>query len=116
VLVVEDEGLVRLMVVQALDDAGFALREAGDASAALDILSAEGRIGLMVTDLGLPGVDGRELADLARAQRPDLKILFMTGYADAQRLEQPLPRGMDLIAKPFDLDDLAAKAMALLGG
>jgi CheY-like chemotaxis protein len=81
----------------------------------MQMLESDGSIALMVTDVGLPGLNGRELADKARAYRSDLKVLFMTGYADGTLLEKTLPAGVGLITKPFDLDDLAAKAEALLG-
>ena len=113
VLVVEDEGLVRLLVVQALEDAGFSVREAGEARTAMELLRSDEGIGLMVTDVGLPGLDGRRLADQARAHRPGIKVLLMTGYADAALIEKTLPEGFGLITKPFDLDDLAARALAL---
>lgn len=113
VLVVEDEALVRMLVVQTLEEAGFTVHEAAEAKSALDMLHAAEGIGLMVTDVGLPGMDGRRLADEARARRPDMKVLFMTGYADSALLEKALPDGFGLITKPFDLDDLAAKAQAL---
>ena len=114
VLVVEDEALVRMLVVQTLEDAGFVVCEAAEATAALAALHADDSIRLMVTDLGLPGMDGRQLADQARARRPDMKVLFMTGYADSVRLEPVLPEGFAMITKPFDLDQLTAQAQALL--
>jgi CheY-like chemotaxis protein len=114
VLVVEDEALVRMLVVQTLEDAGFVVCEAAEAKAALAALRADDGIRLMVTDLGLPGVDGRQLADQARAHRPDMKVLFMTGYADSTLLEPALPAGFAMITKPFDLDQLTAQAQALL--
>jgi DNA-binding NtrC family response regulator len=114
VLVVEDEALVRMLVVQALEEAGFAVREAAEAGAAMEVLRADDRIRLMVTDVGLPGVNGRQLADQALAHRPDMKVLFMTGYADTSLIEKALPKGFGLIHKPFDLDDLAARAQALI--
>ena len=114
VLVVEDEALVRMLVVQTLEEAGFAVREAAEAQSALEMLRTDDAIRLMVTDVGLPGLNGRRLADAVRAQRPDIKVLFMTGYADSTLLENALPEGFGLITKPFDLDDLAARAQALL--
>lgn len=113
VLVVEDEALVRMLVVQTLRDAGFVVCEAAEAEAALEALRADDGIGLMVTDLGLPRVNGRRLADQARAHRPDMKVLFMTGYSDSALLEPVLPVGFAMIAKPFDLDQLTAQAQAL---
>lgn len=114
VLVVEDEALVRMLVVQTLEDAGFQVREAAEAQAAMEVVRADDRIRLLVTDVGLPGVNGRRLADQARAHRPDIKVLFMTGYADSSLIEKTLPEGFGLIHKPFDLDDLAARAQALI--
>jgi CheY-like chemotaxis protein len=114
VLVVEDEALVRMLVVQTLEEAGFAVREAAEAQGALEVLRNDDAIRLMITDVGLPGLNGRRLADAARAERPDVKVLFMTGYADSALLEHVLPEGFGLITKPFDLDDLAAQAQALL--
>jgi len=114
VLVVEDEALVRMLVVQTLEEACFAVREAAEAEGALEVLRSDDAIRLMVTDVGLPGLNGRRLADEARARRPDMKVLFMTGYADSTLLENVLPEGFGLITKPFDLDDLAARAQALL--
>jgi len=114
VLVVEDEALVRMLVVQTLQDAGFLVREAAEAGAALEALRADDGISLMVTDLGLPGVNGRRLADQARAHRPELKVLFMTGDSGSTLLEPVLPDGFAMIAKPFNLDQLAAHAQALL--
>jgi DNA-binding response OmpR family regulator len=114
VLVVEDEALVRMLVVQALEEAGFSVREAAEATAAMAVLREDGDIHLMVTDVGLPGVNGRKLADEARAHRPGMKVLFMTGYADSTLIEKALPEGFGLIHKPFDLDDLTARAQALI--
>ena len=114
VLVVEDEALVRMLVVQTLEEAGFAVREAAEAQGALEVLRTDRAIRLMVTDVGLPGLNGRRLADAARVERPDMKVLFMTGYADSALIEAILPEGFGLITKPFDLDDLAARAQALL--
>jgi DNA-binding response OmpR family regulator len=114
VLVVEDEALVRMLVVQTLEEAGFTVREAAEANGAMEVLRADDGIRLMVTDVGLPGMDGRRLADQARAHRPDMKVLFMTGYADSALIEKALPLGFGLITKPFDLDDLAARAQALI--
>jgi DNA-binding response OmpR family regulator len=115
VLVVEDEALVRMMVVQALEDAGYAVCEAAEADGALAVLGSHEEIGLIVTDIGLPGVSGRRLAAEARERRPDMKVLFMTGYTDSAVSRDALPDGFGVITKPFDLNDLAARAHALLG-
>lgn len=114
VLVVEDEAFVRLLVVQSLEEAGYAVRQAAEAVSAMDTLRSDDAISLMITDVGLPGVDGRRLADQARQHRPDMKVLLMTGYAQTAEAEKALPTGIALINKPFDLEDLMAKAGALL--
>ncbi len=103
-----------MLVVQTLQEAGFAVCEAAEAEAALAALRADDGIRLMVTDLGLPGVNGRRLADQVRVQWPGMKVLFMTGYADSTLIEKALPEGFGLIHKPFDLDDLTARAQALI--
>ena len=113
VLVVEDEALVRLLVVQILEESGHRVLEAAEGRAALDVLKSSA-VDLMITDVGLPGMNGRQLAEQARALKPGLKVLFMTGYADSAVLEDALPDGLDLITKPFDLDHLAHKADVLM--
>jgi DNA-binding NtrC family response regulator len=116
VLVVEDEALVRSLVVEVLEEAGYLVREAAEAKAALTVLESGAALALLVTDVGLPGVNGKQLAQQARALRPDLKVLYMTGYTDGALVDpDTLPPGFDLITKPFDLDVLAAKAAELLG-
>ncbi len=113
VLVVEDEALVRMLVVQILEEAGYAVSEAAEARTALLMVQSQ-LIDLIVADVGLPGLNGRQMAQQARALQPNLRVLFMTGYADSAILDDVLPEGVDLITKPFDLDQLAAKAEALL--
>ncbi len=71
---------------------GYATREAPDGLAGLRILQSDARIDLLVTDVGLPGLNGRQLADQARTTRPDLKVLFMTGYARERVLWERAPR------------------------
>ena len=81
VLVVEDEALVRMLLVEALEEQGYTVLEADNGNTALDIVTSPERIDLLATDVGLPGINGRQLAEMARALRPDLKVLFLTGYA-----------------------------------
>ena len=116
VLVVEDEAFVRMLVVQTLEDAGYAVRQAAEAIAAMDALRADDAISLMITDVGLPGLDGRRLADQARQHRPDMKVLLMTGYTESAHVEKVLPLGMSIIRKPFDLEEFTARAEQLLDG
>jgi nitrogen-specific signal transduction histidine kinase/CheY-like chemotaxis protein len=82
VLVVEDETAVRDLVVDVLQDLGYRAIEAADGLSGLKLLQSDLHLDLLVTDVGLPGLNGRQLADAARARRPDLKVLFMTGYAE----------------------------------
>ncbi|KQT05179.1 histidine kinase [Rhizobium sp. Leaf391] len=115
VLVVEDDDAVRMLVVDVLKDLGYRVFEAIDSAQALPIIEGKGRIDLLVSDVGLPGLNGRQLAEIALVARPDLKILFITGYAAtaASRADFLAP-GMDMITKPFALDDLAQKVKEIL--
>ncbi|KQW22277.1 histidine kinase [Afipia sp. Root123D2] len=109
VLVVEDEPVVRGVILEMLSDQGYRTIEATDGPSALQILRDRAqRVDLLVTDIGLPGMNGRQLADFAREVRPDLSILFTTGYAaDAASAKGFLKPGMRMITKPFDLDNLS---------
>ena len=88
--------------------------EAQDAREALALLE-QAKVDLLVSDVGLPGMNGRQLAELARARAPTLRVLFMTGYAEHARVRSSfLDKGMDLITKPFDLDVLADKVREMM--
>jgi CheY-like chemotaxis protein len=91
--------------------------EAGDGPAGLRILQSGARIDLLVTDVGLPGgMNGRQMADAARAARPGLKVLFITGYAENALLNNGrLEDGMSILTKPFEIDVLAARIREMLG-
>ncbi len=114
VLVVEDEAAVRSLIVEALRDLGCLTLEAIDAGAALRILQSTAELDLMVSDVGLPGMNGRQLADAARERRPNLPVLFITGYAGVAFEKSQLPQGMEVLKKPFELDGLAARVRAML--
>jgi signal transduction histidine kinase/ActR/RegA family two-component response regulator len=119
VLVVEDEAVVRRLIVEELRELGYAVLEAGDGQEALDRLRAAHRIDLLVTDIGLPILNGRQVADAGRALRPGLKVLFMTGYAGNAALASGfLEPGMELITKPFPMQTLVTRirAMTKAGG
>ena len=109
VLVVEDEAIVRLLIVEVLSDLGYRALEAADGPGGLRIVQSSQRIDLLVTDIGLPGLNGRQLADAARAKRPGLKILFMTGYAENAAKGSFLEHGMEMITKPFAMDGMAKR-------
>ena len=115
VLVVEDEVLVQMLVLEVLSDLEVDAREANDAASALEILRADGPVDLLVTDVGLPGMNGRELADQARKLRPGLRVLFVTGYADRAHAGEFVGEGMDMIVKPFNLDILSGKITEMIG-
>jgi len=111
VLVVDDEISVRSLVVEVLREMGFDTLEAGEGSAALAILRGKQGIDLLITDVGLPGgMNGRQVADAGRELRPGLKVLFITGYAEAAAVgSHRLESGMQVLTKPFSLDDLALR-------
>jgi CheY-like chemotaxis protein len=110
VLVIEDEASVRELVIEVLNDLGYRALEAGDGPAGLKILQSLDRVDLLVTDVGLPGMNGRQVAEAARERRPDLKILFITGYAENAAMANGfLAPGMEMVTKPFAIDALAAR-------
>ena len=115
VLVVEDDSHVRMIITDVLRELGYACLEAGDGQAALPVLTSNTSIDLLITDVGLPGLNGRQIADIARKHRPDLKILFVTGYAEHAVGKAPfLEAGMQMVTKPFALDALALKIREML--
>jgi signal transduction histidine kinase len=117
VLVVEDDAQVRLLVVEVLKELGYRAIEVGEANSAIKIISSEVRIDLLITDVGLPGLNGRQLAEMARQSRGELPVLFMTGYAaGAARRSEFLAPGMDMISKPFAIDALALKIRETIKG
>ncbi|AUG07975.1 ATP-binding protein [Pseudomonas sp. S09G 359] len=115
VLIVEDDPAVRVLVSQVLSELGYAFVEAGDADGALPIIESGQRIDLMISDVGLPGMNGRQLAEIGRQIRPDLKVLFITGYAEHAAVRGGfLDPGMQLITKPFTFDLLTAKVREMI--
>jgi PAS domain S-box-containing protein len=115
VLVVEDEPVIRDLIVEVLRDLGYRALEAADGPSGLKMLQSRERIDLVVTDVGLPGLNGRQLADHARERRPDLKILFITGYAENATIASGfLEPGMEMLTKPFAVEALATKVRLIL--
>jgi len=111
ILVVEDDDIVRMLIVDVLEELEYTVLEADDGNAALEILANPGKaIDLMMTDHGLPGMDGRELAERARKLRPALPILFASGYAETINV----PSDMYVIGKPFSIDQLRDKVKGIL--
>ncbi|WP_457311542.1 ATP-binding protein [Sphingomonas sp. UYAg733] len=117
VLVVDDEAAVRMLITDVLAEHGYHALEAGDGPAGLAILESSARIDLLITDVGLPkGMNGRQLADAARIHRPDLKILFITGYAENAVIGNGhLDPGMHILTKPFAMDALGGRIRELIG-
>jgi CheY-like chemotaxis protein len=109
VLVIEDERMVQMLVIDILNDLGYSTIEAKDANTALPILQGEQAIDLMVTDIGLPGMSGWDLARLARESRPALRILFLTGYENEQSPGLDRDGSHEVMAKPFDMGAFEAK-------
>ena len=115
VLIVEDDPAVRVLVSAVLKELGYGFIEAGDADAAVPIIESEQRIDLMISDVGLPGMNGRQLAEIGRQIRPELKVLFITGYAEHAAVRGGfLDTGMQLITKPFTFDLLTAKVREMI--
>lgn len=111
-LVVEDDDIVRMLTLEVLDELGYTTIEAADATQALKVLEdLDQPLELMMTDVGLPDMNGRELADKAREIRPSLPVLFATGYGDSA----DIPADMHMIGKPFSIDQLRDKVVAILG-
>ena len=117
VLVVDDDSTVRMLITEVLGENHYRLLEAGDGPSAMKVLEArQQRIDLMVTDVGLPGgMNGRQLADAARLLRPELRILFITGYAENAVVGNGhLEPGMAVLAKPFAMSSFANKVREIL--
>ena len=111
VLVVDDEPTVRMLVTEVLTDLGYVAIEASDGEEALRVLQIDHRIDLLITDVGLPGgMNGRQLADAGRMLRPELKVLFITGYAENAVVGNGyLEPGMHVLTKPFEMEALASR-------
>lgn len=118
VLVIDDEPLVRMLIVDALEDLGYTALEAADGPSGLKVLRTMTRIDLLITDVGLPNcMNGRQVADAARSDRPDLKVMFITGYAENAVLSHGhLDHGMHIVTKPFNMEDFTRRVRAIVSG
>jgi CheY-like chemotaxis protein len=115
ILIVEDDAIVRSIISDALRDLGYAILAASDAREAIPILRSNRRIDLLISDVVLPHINGRKLAETARGLRPNLKVLFVSGYAEnATSRGDFLDPGMEMLTKPFALDALGAKIRAMI--
>jgi len=117
VLVVDDEPSVRMLVTEVLEELGYISVEASDGPAGLRMLQSDMRIDLLITDVGLPGgINGRQLADAARTTRPDLRVLFITGYAENAIIGNgQLEPNMGVLTKPFVMETLARRIIEMSG-
>ncbi|MCJ2072321.1 PAS domain S-box protein [Methylobacterium sp. J-030] len=118
VLVVDDEPTVRMLVTEVLEDLGYAAIEAADGASGLKVLQSDVRLDMLITDVGLPGgMNGRQMAEAGRQHRPDLKVLFITGYAENAALNHGhLGPGMQVMTKPFALEALATRIRGIIAG
>jgi PAS domain S-box-containing protein len=116
VLVVDDEAGVRTLINEVLDELGYQVLEADHGAAGLQILESSRRVDLLLTDVGLPGgMNGRQLADAALVNRPDLKVLFITGYAENAVIGAGhLKPGMHILTKPFSLETLGSRIREII--
>jgi len=114
VLVVEDEELVRTLVVETIRDEGFTVIERADGTSALDVLNSEVEIDLLLSDVRLPGANGYKLAEIGMARRPQMKVLLMTGFTQDPIPENLARAGIIMLYKPYKLGDLVVYANQLL--
>ncbi|MET0403820.1 MAG: PAS domain S-box protein [Cystobacter sp.] len=116
VLVVEDDETVRALAVELLRDMGFQVMQASTGNEAMALLSGALQFDLLVSDVGLPGPNGRQVADYAREKLPSIRVILMTGYAEQAAMNPRfLSPGMELLVKPFDAQALVSKVQALVG-
>ena len=116
VLVVDDEEHIRMLIADVLQDLGCEVLEADTGQAGLAILQTTPWIHLLITDVGMPGgMNGRQLADAARQHRPNLKTLFITGYAETAIISHGhLEQGMAVLTKPFAIEELAKRVKEMI--
>jgi DNA-binding response OmpR family regulator len=107
-----------MLITDVLEEAGYRVLKAADGPTGLKVLDSDARIDLLITDVGLPGgFNGRQVADAARAKRPDLKVLFITGYAENAVVGNGhLEPGMQVITKPFAIAALGARVREIIEG
>jgi signal transduction histidine kinase/ActR/RegA family two-component response regulator len=115
VLIVDDEADIRMGCVEVLKEAGYTVIEANDGISGLDVLNSDIRIDLLISDIGMPGLNGKEMVDRARLKRPSLPVLYMTGYAEKSVFGNGhVDEGAQLLSKPFAIDDLVLKVNAMI--
>ena len=114
---VDDEATIRHLIDEVLDEHGYTVIGAADAGAGIKVLQSGAKIELLIADVGLPhGMNGRQVADAARALRPGLKVLFITGYAENAAVGNGhFEPGMELLTKPFTMQALASEVAEMMG-
>ena len=116
VLLVEDDANIRVLVAKVIRELGCRVVEAADGHAGLRTLQSDDKVDLLVTDVGLPGLNGRQLAEAGRELRPSLPILLITGFAGSPASEWELGPGVEVIGKPFRIQKLVSRVTAMLAG
>lgn len=120
VLLVEDDDVVRQLTVEVLEEFGYRVHALRDGPSALEVLRGDQPFDLLMSDIGLPGMDGRALVEAARQLRPTLPVLFASGYSERELLDEVRARdtaaATDSIVKPYDLNLLASRLGELAGG
>ncbi|MDG9928122.1 response regulator [Pseudomonas sp. GD04042] len=120
VLLVEDDDVVRQLTVEVLEEFGYRVHALRDGPSALELLRGDQPFDLLMSDIGLPGMDGRALVEAARQLRPTLPVLFASGYSERELLDEVRARdtaaATDSIVKPYDLNLLASRLGELAGG
>ena len=117
ILVVDDEPAVRQFSVDAFEELGYSVLQSESAVTALQVLKDHPEIALLFTDIVMPDVNGRKLVDQARVIRPDLKVLYTTGYTrNAVVHNGVVDKGVELIGKPFTIEELATRVRDILEG
>ncbi len=114
-LIAEDEIVLRMLAVEMLRDAGLVVLEAGNGVEALAMLQANPQIGLLISDIKMPQMNGYELAELGLTLMPGLKVLLLTGYSENPSPEKLRQADIRILHKPFDLEQLCAVAQDMLG-
>ncbi|WAJ37772.1 response regulator [Pseudomonas sp. GOM7] len=119
IVLVEDDDVVRQLTTQVLEEFGYQVHALRDGASALELLRSEQPVDLLMSDIGLPGMDGRELVQAARRLRPTLPVLFASGYDERELLAEVRARdttaATDSIVKPYDLQVLARRLSELSG-
>ena len=115
ILLVEDSDVVRMLSVEVLKELGYQVIEAINAAQALQVLESDKKVDLLMTDIGLPGMNGKELVSAARQLRPRLKVLYASGYVETLEFKSSDPnQRTEVIGKPFSIEELRSTVHSIL--